>query len=97
MVKDLLEPNAPFEPWIVCAAVQFEDGLIVAGARHFDPVMRSVIGRLGLTGSFGPKQGFIDQRGNFLTRQEAMVIARKNGQLLDHVGPSNTLFSESIY
>ena len=40
-------------------------------------------------------QGFTDQYGIFLTRQEAYIIARDAGQLLPRHAYGETLFSES--
>jgi hypothetical protein len=46
----------------------------------------------------GAEQGFIDQYGRFLTREEAYVIAEKAGQI--KYGPEHsrgTLYSEDLY
>jgi hypothetical protein len=46
----------------------------------------------------GCEQGFIDQHGVFLTREEAMVIALDGDQIRRRVGgDSEQLFSENIY
>ncbi len=92
-----------YQPWVVCAANRHRvSGLIVCGARHFDDTMRTV---MRLTGGFpywlDCDQGFLDQRGTFLTRQEAWVIAEANGQIKKRVGgdtiDGGTLFSENLY
>ena len=85
---------------IVCAAIKSSSGLIVCGARHFDSFMRMQIERsggfkrykiekpVGLTKEWIEAEDcFIDNQGNFLTREEAWVIAEKNG----------ILYSENLY
>ena len=95
---------------IVCAACRSsKTGAIFAGARHFDPIMHSQIN--AVTGDvstpkwheiLGPiEQGFIDNRYNFLTRQEAMILAKSNGRNIcienGCGGNEDILFSEGIY
>lgn len=92
-------------PIIVCAANRHQfSGLIVAGARHFDPVMRAVIKALAHHASpdwVNWDEGFIDQHGKWYTRTEAWVVAQANGQIKRRVGgdaaDGGTLFSESLY
>jgi hypothetical protein len=44
------------------------------------------------------EQGFIDQFGNFLTRKEAYIIARNNGQIYRELdNDTNELYSEHLY
>ena len=61
---------------VVCAACRNGD-IIIAGARHFDQLMRLLILALDKSKLENKEweQGFIDQFGDFLTRQEAMKIA----------------------
>lgn len=49
--------------------------------------------------SFGRvEQGFIDQHNRFYSREEAWIIAEKNGQIRrNYNGPRLTLFSEDLY
>jgi hypothetical protein len=88
------------KPRVVCAACRSKDGILVTGARHFDMVMHNIIelipnGREMFTGA---EQGFIDQRGNFLTREEAYDIAKNRGQIWDKQDLiPGTLFSENLY
>lgn len=88
---------------VVCAACTYE-GLILCGARHWDSVMRAQYKALQprletCTGLW--EQGFIDQFGDFLTREEAMRIAIAAKQKVDIKrgcgGDPNTLYSEGLY
>jgi hypothetical protein len=79
---------------VVCAAnrlVEMWMGLtpgratyIVCGPRHFDPTMRAQIALRpeGKDVWARSEQGFIDQWGTFMTREEAMQVAKAAGQLL---------------
>ena len=81
---------------IVCAAMR-KEGYIICGARHFDSIMRAAIKKFNDKPA-GWEQGFIDQFGVFLTREEAFVIAEANGQIRQRVGGDNgRLFSENLY
>lgn len=86
---------------VVCAALQFGSpawpaNVLVLGPRHFDHVMQ----RQGLEekiAEYGkPAQGFIDQQGMFMTRAEAMVVAKDAGQV-PKTNISKILFSEDLY
>lgn len=87
---------------VVCAAIKIGD-LIIAGARHHDKVMKSQLSYIDNWKQFkhnnGEVQGFIDQFGDFLTREEAMQIVKDNGQRfnIDHNGSDTVLFSEGLY
>ena len=89
---------------VVCAANKLDDGTVICGARHWDGVMRAVCRKLddsaGRTVTVA-EQGFIDQRGRFLSRQEAWEVAEAAGQIARRVGgdKSNggTLYSENLY
>jgi len=111
-------------PWrVVSAAMLMDDGLIITGVRHFSPDMRATMARVYGRGLklFGywirkpyhlrvKEQGFIDTRGNFLSRKDAWIRADINGQIRIYhpteeksfPQPANTgtrdiLFSENLY
>jgi hypothetical protein len=89
--------KAPKPTVIVCAANRLATGLIVCGARHHDPIMNAQIEAAGC-GWVGEEQGFIDNKGNFLTREEAHKIAYWNRQIKYRCGgDKKTLFSENLY
>ncbi len=87
-----------------------DDGLIVTGVRHFSPDMRATLARVYGKGlrAFGRwwlkpyhlrvvEQGFVDQWGTFLNRQDAWVIAEREGQIREQVSIPGTLYSENLY
>ncbi len=84
---------------VVCAANRCKDtGAIVLGIRHYCPLMRANISAMNITNLVDFEQGFVDQRGNFLTREEAHVIATREGQIVRRVGGDRVkLFSENLY
>lgn len=46
----------------------------------------------------GHEQGFVDQFGTFLTRKEALEIAKENGQIIRDIGyEPDELYSEHLY
>lgn len=81
---------------IVCAANRNrESGRIICGARHWDNIMRASL----LPGEkfTGWDQGFIDQFGDFLTREEAWEVASEQEQIRREVSSPGTLYSENLY
>ena len=97
----LLEPIAATPPnvrplRIVCAALQFPDGLIICGTRHFDPIMRELIKRLEVLPQLAIC-GFVDQFGRFYTRAEAYKIAVNCGQIVFDATGKKELQSIDIY
>jgi len=82
---------------IVCAALS-KEGRIIAGARHFDKVMRQQINASeGVAFWRSAKQGFIDQFGDFIDRKDGWEIATERGQIFREVSSSGTLYSENLY
>lgn len=89
---------------IVCAAVRAGE-LMLVGARHYDRVMRLQIDRMYPTSwrmykqEYGESQGFINQFGEFRTREEALAIVKQNGQPFNEQlnGSKTELFSEGLY
>ena len=86
---------------VVCAAVQNKEGKILCGARHWDSVMRGigVVDEQMIPEWRGAKQGFIDQFGVFMDRQEAYEVAYAAGQIKYGCSGSihGTLYSEDLY
>lgn len=80
---------------VVCAAIRHSNGSIICGPRHFDQTMRAVICERSEDWRRA-EQGFVDQFGTFLTREEACKIAWARGQI-DHTHTGGLLFSEDLY
>lgn len=93
------------DEFIVCAANKYGD-LILCGARHWDGIMHKQVDILGLEKfrelrkEHGEIQGFINSRGEFRTRKQAMDIVRCNAQPFSKMrngGGDKILFSEGLY
>ncbi|MEX3933291.1 hypothetical protein AB4Y32_16060 [Paraburkholderia phymatum] len=83
---------------IVCAANRKRfTGEVVLGIRHWDAFMTNALDTEG-----DPvDQGFIDNHGNFHTREGAWLIAVSANQIIRRVGGDDknggTLYSENLY
>lgn len=100
---DYWEENGIEKPQqvVVCAACT-HFGVVICGARHWDSVMRNqfrlIYGDTAIP--VGWDEGFIDQFGEYLTREQAAIIAEKAGQLntrREKGWPEHMLFSEDLY
>lgn len=95
------------KPKIVCAATKvfveqngIEEIVIVCSPRHWDMVAHATFNKMFQDPVKINKeiQGFIDQYGDFYTRQEAWVVANKNNQIIRRVGGDHEkLYSENLY
>ncbi len=77
-------------------AANIVDGHLIIGNRHFCPLMTMQIDLLELDyvkHHIGVDQGFVDQWGIFMSRQEAWDVAKARGQIKE-VFVEGTLFSE---
>ena len=84
---------------VVCAAIKNSRDELILGPRHYD---RSMIDQIRKEREhWAPAtvtQGFIDQFGTFLTREDAWEIAIRRGQIIRRVhGDEGKLFSENLY
>jgi hypothetical protein len=99
-MSDYWKDNGLVKPdsWVVCAANRNrKSGRIICGARHWDTAMRSQL-KEGEKPQDGWDQGFINQFCEFLTREEALEIAEKNGQRRFRCGgDGKRLYSENLY
>lgn len=87
---------------VVCAAIRAADGSLLLGIRHYDDSMvgqmRSRCDGLKFQQRSGDDQGFVDQHGVYMTREEAMQVAAAAGQLIsDNIRSFSKLYSEDIY
>ena len=73
-------------------AAILKDGVVYAGRRHSDIIIKHypLVGKFGC----GEIQGFVDDKGKFLNRQEAANVAFLCGQTMEN---KQTLYSEDLY
>lgn len=83
---------------VVCAAM-WKDGRLITGPRHYDRAMRKQMEAAeGLLWWRGCEQGFVDQFGIFMTREQAWEVAMEQGQIHRETGaPPGKLYSENLY
>ncbi|EKD22635.1 MAG: hypothetical protein ACD_84C00030G0001 [uncultured bacterium] len=84
---------------IVCAAVKHPSGSMLVGPRHYDHIMQ----RQAMTNrvAFNEHEcicGFLNQDGEFLTREQAWVVAVSAKQIIrKFTDDEGRLFSEHLY
>jgi len=84
--------------YIVCAANLTADNKIILGVRHHDPIMRATRNSQASICKGIEKQGFIDQWGTWVSRDEALFIVKETGQHLKRPWDEyDTLYSENLY
>jgi len=83
---------------IICAAIKRNfDNAIICGPRHFDSIMIEQIRRTKESWVTA-EQGFVDQFGKFISREDAWIIAEAQNQIVRRVGgDEGKLFSENLY
>jgi len=107
-IEDYWEDSGMSKPRqvVVCAACKEPvSGLVICSARHWDNQMRLTYSALHMAfkerGTGRWEQGFIDQFGTFLTREEAMIVALAANQPIDIErgcgGDNVRLYSEGLY
>lgn len=97
---------------IVCSAILFEfvfqydepntETLIVTGVRHYDQLMQDQIAAIDefmWSKKTSEIQGFVDNKGKFLNREQAFIVAREAYQIIRSCGNTDgkELFSENLY
>ena len=86
---------------IVCAAIRAEDGDLLLGIHHYSQDMLKEIEARPDGEKFyhrhKPDQGFVDQSGIYLTRDEAWIVAEAAGQIIRDCSNPGTLYSENLY
>jgi hypothetical protein len=80
--------------YIKHAAIKYPDGEVVSGFdRHYKII--TLQHKFGVTTKEGCIQGFVDGSDNFLTREEAVPIAKAAGQIPQDF--EGELYSEDIW
>lgn len=104
----ILTPEQKEIQRVVCAAC-IKGAIIICSPRHMDKTCHNLINAIDPDTTdwwYDSEQGFIDQFGNFLTRQEAWVIAARQNQIIRLVGNQTKedlgkttikLYSENLY
>lgn len=87
------------KPIIVAAANRLKNGVILVGARHWDRHMHMQFDAMGGDDRQFTEQGFIDQKGNFYNRVDALKVVKESGQYFDpdRNGSDKELYSEGLY
>lgn len=71
---------------VVCAAIRASDGDVLLGIRHYSKDMRAQIEARHDGGKFKHRhdedQGFVDQWGVFMSREEAYQVAQATGRIV---------------
>lgn len=81
---------------LVSMAANIVDGHLIVGNRHFCPIMQMTIDNLKLRDEnhcHDSEQGFVDQWGVYMSRQEAWKVAKEAGQIKE-VFTEGVLYSE---
>ena len=99
------DPVPPFRHGqrVVSAACRNRVGQIICAPRHWDATMHDIA-----QASANPEtwyeddgwdeQGFVDQWGTYLTREEARIVAKFNDQIVRRCGGDDLcLYSENLY
>ncbi len=91
---------------VVCAAIRAADGDVLLGIRHYSGDMHKQLEARHDAKKFhhrrDPDQGFVDQWGVYMTREEAFIVAQKAGQPIDVEACGKgldgmKLYSEGLY
>lgn len=87
---------------IVCAAMRCKKtGKIIASVRHWDEICNQAFPNEEAILEFDDEQGFLDNRYQFLTREEAWKVALAANQIIRRVGGDDAkggrLYSENLY
>ena len=91
---------------VVCAAIRAADGDVLLGVRHYSTDMhRQIECRIDgvkFKHRRAEDQGFVDQHGVFMTREEAYKVADEQGQIWDWRAcgdglEGRKLYSEGLY
>ena len=88
---------------VVCAAIRAANGDILVGVRHYSQDMHYQIqdrfNGQRFENRFDENQGFVNSWGEYLTREEAYLVARHNNQIIRETPftKQGKLDSEALY
>lgn len=72
-----------------------QNEIIYVGKRHHNCI--AIMIECGLPKPITGEQGFVTDKGDFVSREEALKIAAANNQIIKKHGMSSELYSEDIY
>ncbi len=82
-------------PKIVASAIRY-NGIVYTGRRHHNIIYEMVTKYLIRKPTIDNEQGFVDEKGNYLTRLEGAHLALTSGQIEKLSWPPN-LYSEDLW
>ena len=91
---------------VVCAAIRAADGDVLIGIRHYSRDMHRQMQERADGAKFAHRhdedQGFVDQHGVFMSREEAFNVAARAGQVVNVAAcregiDGMKLYSEGLY
>ena len=87
---------------VVCAAIRADNGGLLLGIRHYSADMHAQLAQRLDREQFYHRhdsdQGFVDQWGVFMTRDEAYAVAMAAGQIIrPQACQGEQLYSEALY
>lgn len=103
-VTEVVVPGGTTKRYVVCAANRDTDGRIFLGVRHHCQLMNQNLKAADVKGAT-TEQGFVDQFGTFMDREEAWKVAVAQCQIRRLVGYdyevdsrlTGKLYSENLY
>jgi hypothetical protein len=94
-LTEVFVPNGTAKRQVVCAANRYGEHIIL-GVRHHCPLMNKMLDLAGIN-AFTREQGFVDQWGNYMDRQEALLVLKTNGRWIRSEDYLDELYSENLY
>ena len=98
-----LPHNADLEEIVVCAAIRFknesDEWIVIPSIRHFDKNTHLLLDALGhsVADKRVYEQGFLTNKYRYVDREEALIIAKAQGQITRKFYNYKELFSENLY
>lgn len=103
-MTNLIPKGQPTPELIVCAAVKFFNicdpsiEINVPSVRHFDPFTHAILEQFSYNEWNQKEQGFLTNKMRFVSRKEALEIAKANNQIRCDIGyEPKELYSEMLY
>jgi len=97
--KEYFKPTSNHQERIELVAIKLPNGNVYAverPGRH--PHILHMLHEQGVPSFLGQEeQGFVTNHGRYVNRQEAVIIASSQGQLIRKTSPVNQLFSEDLW